>query len=308
MRNRLVNTLQKIAKKDKNIFLITGDLGYGVLNSFWNELPSQFVNAGIAEQNMTSVAAGMGLSGKTVFTYSIGNFPTLRCLEQIRNDVLYHNSNVKIVAVGGGFAYGALGMSHHATEDIGVMRSLPGITIFSPCDPIETEAVTKAACRIYGPCYIRLGKGGEKDIHKSSIKFKIGKAIKILDGTEVAIISTGGITEEAYSAAKTLSKNKISTALYSFHTIKPLDTKLIHEISKQAKLIVTVEEHNIVNGLGTAVADALCEIAGKKPGLLKIGLSDVYTSVVGSQNYLRKYYKMDAKSIIAKIKKRLKDA
>lgn len=307
MRNMLVNTLYDIAKNDRNIQLITGDLGYGVLTKFWEELPEQFINAGIAEQNMASVAAGMGLSGKTVFTYSIGNFPTLRCLEQIRNDIAYHNSNVKIVAVGGGFAYGALGMSHHATEDIGVMRSLPGIIIFSPCDPIEVREVTKYASEFFGPCYIRLGKGGEKNIHKSAIKFKVGKAIKILSGDDVAIFSTGGITEESYKAAKILSDIGVSTSLYSFHTIKPIDDKLISKVSQGVKLIVTVEEHNVINGLGSAVADSLCSQKGKKPNLIKIGLKDVYTTAVGSQAYLRKYYKLDSESIVEAIKEGLKN-
>ena len=167
MRDTFVRTLIEIAKKDKNVHLITGDLGFGVLKPYWEQLPDQFTNAGISEQNMTSVAAGMALEGKIVFTYSIGNFPTLRCLEQIRNDCAYHNANVKIVCVGGGFVYGSLGMSHHATEDLAIMRALPNIAVMAPGDLMEAQAATKAIYNHNGTCYLRLGRGGEKQIHEN---------------------------------------------------------------------------------------------------------------------------------------------
>lgn len=157
MRNTFVNTLVELAKKDRDIELVTGDLGFGVLKPFWEQLPDQFVNAGIAEQNMTTVAAGMALEGKTVFTYSIGNFPTLRCLEQIRNDCAYHGANVKIVCVGGGFVYGALGMSHQATEDIAVMRALPGVAVLCPGDLVEAAEATKAIAAYPGPAICASG-------------------------------------------------------------------------------------------------------------------------------------------------------
>ena len=160
MRNTFVRTLIELAKKDKNIELITGDLGFGVLKPFWEQCPDQFTNAGIAEQNMTTVAAGMALEGKTVFTYSIGNFPTLRCLEQIRNDCAYHNVNVKVVCIGGGFVYGSLGMSHQATEDLAIMRALPDVVVMAPGDLVEAEECTKAIAAYDGTCYLRLGRGG----------------------------------------------------------------------------------------------------------------------------------------------------
>ena len=159
MRDTFVKTLLEIAKKDKNVYIVTGDLGFGVLRPFWEELPDQIINAGIAEQNMTTVAAGMALEGKTVFTYSIGNFPTIRCLEQIRNDCAYHHANVKIVCVGGGFVYGSLGMSHHATEDIALLRALPDVTVVCPGDLVEAEEATKAIANYPGTCYLRLGRG-----------------------------------------------------------------------------------------------------------------------------------------------------
>ena len=165
MRDTFVRTLIELAKEDKNIELITGDLGFGVLQPFWEQCPDQFTNAGIAEQNMTTVAAGMALTGKTVFTYSIGNFPTLRCLEQIRNDCAYHNANVKVVCIGGGFVYGSLGMSHQATEDMAILRALPGVVVMAPADLIEAEQCTRALEKYTGTAYLRLGRGGERRIH-----------------------------------------------------------------------------------------------------------------------------------------------
>ena len=179
MRDTFVRTLVQLAKEDKNIELVTGDLGFGVLKSFWEQCPDQFTNAGIAEQNMTSVAAGMALTGKNVFTYSIGNFPTLRCIEQIRNDCAYHHANVKVVCIGGGFVYGSLGMSHQATEDLAILRALPDVVVLAPADLVEAEECTKALAKYNGTAYLRLGRGGEKRIHEKIDNFQIGKAIKV---------------------------------------------------------------------------------------------------------------------------------
>ena len=297
MRNTFVHTLFELAADDQNICLITGDLGFGVLTKFWDTYPDQFINAGICEQNMTSVAAGMALEGKIVYTYSIANFPVLRCLEQIRNDAAYHDANVKIVSIGGGFAYGGAGMSHHATEDLAVMRALPGVTVFSPCDLLETIEVTKAAYHHKGTCYIRLGKGGEKNIHKEIEDFQIGKAIKVIDGQKVCLFSTGAIVCEANQAALNLNNDGISTALYSFPTVKPIDKNVIEKYAKKVDLIVTIEEHNIIGGLGSAVAEVMAEMPHQKAVLKRIGLNDVYSSVVGTQEYLRNYYGLSHEKI-----------
>lgn len=297
MRNTFVKTICKIAEEDKDIILMTGDLGFGVLDKYWEKYPDRFINAGIAEQNMTSVAAGMALEGKKVFTYSIANFPTLRCLEQIRNDVAYHNANVKIVSIGAGFAYGGAGMSHHATEDLAIMRALPNVTVFSPGDPLETIEITKAAAKIDGTCYIRLGKGGEEKIHTKIESFEVGNAIKIIDGNQICIFATGAILSEAKKAATNLNNKGISTSLYSFPTIKPIDTEIIIECANKYKCIITVEEHNLVGGFGGSVAEVLSEITGEHAFLIKVGLKDVYSSVVGSQSYLRNYYEICSKKI-----------
>ena len=300
MRDTFVRTLIALAKENQNIELITGDLGFGVLKPFWERLPDQFINAGIAEQNMTSAAAGMALEGKTVFTYSIGNFPTLRCLEQIRNDCAYHGANVKIVCVGGGFVYGSLGMSHHATEDIAVMRALPGVAVLCPGDLVEAEEATKAIAKYPGTCYLRLGRGGEKRIHDHIDNFEIGKAIKIHDGEKIAIFSTGAIFEEVADAEAILAEHDIYPAVYTFPTVKPIDRAAIARCAADFDMIVTVEEHNIVGGFGSAVAEVLAELP-ERARLLRIGIHDTYSSIVGSQKYLRSQFGLDSVGIATQV-------
>lgn len=301
MRDTFVRTLVELAKEDKNIELITGDLGFGVLKPFWETVPDQFTNAGIAEQNMTTVAAGMALEGKTVFTYSIGNFPTLRCLEQIRNDCAYHNANVKVVCIGGGFVYGSLGMSHQATEDLAILRALPDVVVMAPADLVEAEECTKALAAYPGTAYLRLGRGGEKRIHDHIENFQIGKAIKVRDGKKIAIFSTGAIFEEVNAAYQDLIAKGYDPAVYTFPTVKPIDKDVIEECAREFEVIVTCEEHNIIGGFGSAVAEIMAEMKEKKAYLLRIGLNDEYSIKVGNQNYLRQQYGMDSKSIVEKI-------
>ena len=309
MRDTFVKTLIELAKENKNIELLTGDLGFGVLKPFWETLPDQFTDAGIAEQNMTTVAAGMALEGKTVFTYSIGNFPTLRCLEQIRNDCTYHNANVKIVCVGGGLVYGSLGMSHHATEDLAIMRALPDMVVMAPGDPVEAAEATKAITAYQGTCYLRLGRGGERRVHKSIPDFKIGKAIPIADrrktsGPNIALFSTGAILDEVCDACAALEKKGVGVIQYSFPTVKPIDRETILECAKESDAIFTVEEHNVTGGFGSAVAEVM---AGEGTGipLYHLGLNDEYCTKVGSQQYLRNEYGISAEKIVEYISDKL---
>lgn len=307
MRDTFVRTLVELAKQDKNIELITGDLGFGVLKPYYETVPDQFTNAGIAEQNMTTVAAGMALEGKTVFTYSIGNFPTLRCLEQIRNDCAYHNANVKIVCVGGGFVYGSLGMSHQATEDLAILRALPDVVVMAPADLVEAEECTKALVKYPGTAYLRLGRGGEKRIHDKIENFQIGKAVKVHDGEKVAIFSTGAIFEEVTAAYEELKEKGFNPAVYTFPTVKPIDKDTIEEVAREFELIVTCEEHNIVGGFGSAVAEVLAEMKDKKAVLMRIGLNDEYSVRVGNQKYLRQQYGIDNEAIVRKIEETFHD-
>lgn len=304
MRDGFIRTVLELAKNDKNVELVTGDLGFGVLKPFWETVPDQFLNVGIAEQNMTSLAAGMALEGKTVFTYSIGNFPTMRCLEQIRNDCAYHGANVNIVCVGGGFVYGALGMSHHATEDLAVMRSLPDVAVFAPADKLEAAAVANAVAAYPGTCYIRLGRGGEPLVRESVEKFTVGKALPVQAGSRVAIFSTGDIYGEVAKAKELLAQAGITPTVYTFPTVKPLDEDTVLTCAKTHDLIVTCEEHNILGGLGTAVAEVLAENA-TPARLVRLGITGSYCATVGTQPHLRKLYGLTGQQICERILKEL---
>lgn len=305
MRDTVIRTLIELGKEDKDVELITGDLGFGVLKSFWETLPNQFINAGIAEQNMTGVAAGMALEGKKVFTYSIGNFPTLRCLEQIRNDCAYHNANVNVICVGGGYVYGSLGMSHHATEDIAILRALPDVTVICPGDPVEAALAVKKIAQTDGTCYLRLGRGGEQNVNTVIKEFEIGKAYKLRDAKDinkkVAVFSTGAILEETSKACDMLEEQGIAVEQYSFPTVKPIDRAVIEDCAKRFDNIFTVEEHNIVGGFGGAVAEVLAECGGKAK-LHRIGIDDFYCIEVGSQAYLREQVGINAEGIVKKVK------
>ncbi len=308
MRDAFTAALHKLAGNDPNLFLITGDLGFGVLKPYWETYPHQFINAGISEQAMTGMAAGMALSGKTVFTYSIGNFPTLRCLEQIRNDCAYHRANVKVVCVGGGFVYGSLGMSHHATEDMAILRALPDVTVFTPGDPMEVHAIMPALTYHPGTCYLRLGRGGEPTLHTKPIEnYRIGQGLCLKEGSDTALLSAGGILSQTMAAAALLEQEGIHAGVYSFPTIKPLDEALIKGLAKTLPLLVTVEEHTILGGLGGAVAETVADIAGNRARVLRIGMNDTYSAIVGTQQYLREQYGLDAKSIAEKVKQTLKE-
>ena len=305
MRNAFVETLCDLAEKQEDIFLLTGDLGFGVLTKFWENFPDRFINAGIAEQNMTTVAAGLAMEKKCVFTYSIANFPTMRCLEQIRNDVAYHNVNVNIVAVGGGFSYGALGMSHHATEDVGIMRVIPNMVVFTPNDPLEAQYVTKWASEIPQPCYIRLGKGKESFIHQAGDKIQFNVASKLRIGKDVIFMVAGSIVEEVLQAADELKEYDIECGIYAFSSVKPIDKNTIFEAANQTNYIITVEEHSIIGGLGSAVAEVLAEDK-HNARLIRLGLNNEFSCVVGSQSYLREFYGISSNKIKAVILSLLK--
>lgn len=297
MRNHLINKITELAEEDKNIILITGDLGFGVLDSFQKKYPKRFINAGIAEQNMAAIAAGLALEGNKVFIYSIGNFPTLRCIEQIRNDICYHNANVKILAVGSGFAYGTLGMTHHATEDLAIMRALPNMKVFTPCDSISAEAIAQDICKINGPCYVRLERGGEPEIFSKNEKFEIGKLKEIRKGYDIAVITIGTVINEAIKAADILREQNNYISVYSVYSLKPIDKEQILEIAKKYKYIITVEEHQSIGGLGSTIAEIIAE-NNMITKIIRLGLNNEFTSVVGNQEYLREVYKINYKNII----------
>lgn len=302
MRDTFIEQLRKRAIQDPRIVLITADLGFGVFDRFRESCPTQFINIGIAEQNMTAVATGLALEGHVVFTYSIANFSTLRCLEQIRNDACYHQANVKIVSVGGGFSYGALGISHHATEDLSIMRSLPDLSVIVPGGLWEAQQATDVIIDTPGTFYLRLDKSaGEDNPLRKNERLHLGFSRIVREGTDVAILVTGGILEEVWKAALILEREGISVEIVSIHSLKPFDTAMILRVVGEIKNIVTVEEHTLNGGLGSLVAETLLDNGVFPDKFLRIGLQDGFSSIVGCQEYLRKMYGLDARSIVKKV-------
>jgi transketolase len=303
VRTAFIETLFSSAQSDQRVVLLVGDLGFGVVTSFMEELPDQFINAGVAEQNMTGMAAGMALCGRIAFTYSIANFPTLRCLEQIRNDVCYHNTNVRIVSVGGGMAYGALGMSHHATEDLAIMRALPNMLVVAPGDPAEARMATLALIEEHeGPAYLRLGRAGEPEVHAATPEFRLGKAIAVRDGSDLTLIATGGMLYNSVKAADVLSAEGISCRVISMHTVKPLDRETILACAAETRAVFTVEEHSVIGGLGGAVAELLMEADCGPVNFRRIGLADQFSTLVGDQEFLRQQYGLDPEGIARQVR------
>lgn len=305
MRDAFVARLTQLAERDPGIFLITGDLGFGVLTRFAAERAPQFLNAGVAEANMTGVATGLALSGRVVFTYSIGNFPTLRCLEQIRNDAAYHEANVKVVAIGGGFSYGALGMSHHATEDLAILRAIPGVTVVAPGCLWEVEEATEAIAACPGVCYLRLDKSSAGRTDRSGERFELGKIRTLREGKDITLMATGGILGVAISAADTLAGEGISARVLSVHTLRPFDSETAFRACRETGGVVTIEEHVVDGGLGGLVAETCLEAGIIPAAFHRIGLRAGFSSIVGSQDYLRMRYGMDSGAIVTQVRSML---
>lgn len=289
MRTTFVNTITELARKDERIFLLSADMGFSVFEPFMQEFPTRFLNTGIAEQNTIGVAAGLAASGKIVFVYSIVPFVTMRCFEQVRLDLAYNNTNVKLVGVGGGLTYGSLGPSHHAIEDIAIMRSLPNMTVLCPGDPIEVRELVLRSYETNGPVYIRLGKNNEPIIHPKGYRVTIGKAIEVCKGNDLALLTTGAMLETGKRWVEEWKEEGVSVRLISMPSIKPFDTKQIIELIELGLPIITLEEHNIIGGLGSVVSEIIAE-SGKAIKFMRIGINDTYSHYVGDHKYLREKF------------------
>jgi len=301
MRDTFTRCLEAYAETHPELVLVTGDLGFGVLFPYMNKFPDRFINAGIAEQAMMSMAAGLALEGKTVVVYSIGNFPTLRCLEQIRNCCAYHDLNVKIVCVGAGFVYGTLGMTHHATEDMSALRLLPGVKVYAPADGVETEAVMGPFLSEPGVAYLRIGRGGETHYHDTIDNYCTGKALEQCSGTDAYILTAGGILGSAVEAAGMLKEQNLSIGVASFPTVKPLDEEYLDRVCEKVDTIFTLEEHTILGGFGGAVCEYVAGKKGLRPRVVRIGLNDTYSAIVGNQQYLEKHFGLDAEGVARRV-------
>lgn len=301
MRNAYIEVLYDLTKENKKIYSFVADNGAIVFDKFRASFPENFVNFGIAESTMVSVAAGMASCGNTPFIYTIIPFLIMRAYEQIRNDICMQNMNVKIVGIGAGVRYSTLGPTHHAIEDIALMRVLPNMTVISPADPLETKKATKEAMKINGPVYIRLGTSKEPPVYKDDYRFEVGKGVLLKDGRDITLIATGNSVYDAQIAAEELEGKGISTRLINIHTIKPIDEEIIIDAAKGAKAIITVENHSVIGGLGSAVAEILARRAGRKIKFNCMGLDDKYCSDYGTYDELKECLGIDAKGIVNRV-------
>ncbi|MDR3470305.1 MAG: transketolase C-terminal domain-containing protein [Devosia sp.] len=300
MRTAFIEGLVELAEQDPDIWLLNADLGYSVLEVFRDRFPDRYVNVGVAEQNMIGVAAGLALSGCKVFVYSIGNFPTQRCLEQLRVDVCYHKAHVVVVAVGGGFSYGSQGYTHHAIEDLAVMRALPGMRVAVPADPHETRALLGYLATKPGPGYLRLGRAGEANLHSQALRSVPLTPQVMREGNDVAICATGAIVGEALKAGGLLQARGVSARIVSVPVLKPFDGRAFLSIVAGVPAVLTVEEHSKIGGLRDTVAPIMAEAAGAAP-LHALGVEDgaSFGAVLG-QEAMRAHCGIDAAAIVAR--------
>jgi transketolase len=296
VRDAFFEAMTELARDDERVWALTGDLGVGLFDDFERVAPGRFLNVGIAEQNLVGVAAGLAYAGQVPFAYSIAPFVTSRPHDQIRVDVAMANANVKLVGVGGGLAYGYLGPTHHAIEDLALMRALPNLTVLAPADPAEVRRATRAAFASDGPVYLRLGKNGERDVLPADASFVVGRAITVREGADVTLASTGAILPEALAAADALAAAGVEATVLHFGTIKPFDAPALVAAATRTGAVVTLEEHNVVGGLGSASAEALSE-AGVPARLRRLGVPDAFAHAVGSRDHLLNHFGLDGDAV-----------
>jgi len=302
MRNAFADQVTQLAGEDERVVLLSGDIGNKLFDRFKERFPKRFYNCGVAEQNMIGVAAGMALSGLRPVVYTITPFTTTRCFEQIRVDACYHHAPVTIVGTGSGLSYADLGPTHHSLEDLAILRTLPGMTVFAPCDEVELRLGLRAALRQDGPLYMRIGKKGEPIIHKiPPAAFSLGKAITLRPGGEVCLIAAGTIMPEVLAAADALEKVGITTRVESFHTVKPLDVARLAEVFGSSRIVAVVEEHGLLGGLGGAIAEWRATQDRAQARMLAFGTSDEFMHEVGTQEYARRKFGLTAHHIANRV-------
>lgn len=300
MRNSFFSQLYKHIYNNKNIILLTGDLGYGMLDDYFLNLPNNIINLGIAEQSIVSIASGLATEGFKVFIYSIGNFILLRALEQIRNDIAYHNLDVSIVTSGGGYSYGQLGFTHHTLEDIAIIRSIPNFRIYSPSDSLEASCLADYCSTDIGAKYIRLEKNQKYDLSNFNNELINVTKIRLLQkGSDIAFFSYGTIIEEIETALSKLNSMGVRPSLYSFMMLWPINKSNIEEILHLYKYIIIVEEHSKYGGLYSIILEMLNDISNfNKPKIIGLGVDGKFASFVGDNYFLRKLNRLSSDDII----------
>lgn len=305
MRNAFADEITRLAGEDSRIVLLSGDIGNRLFNKFREQAPDRFYNCGVAEANMMGTAAGLAMSGLRPVAYTITPFITTRCLEQIKLDVCYQKLPVVFVAVGAGLSYASLGPTHHSFEDLAILRVLPNLAVVCPADPWEVRAALRAALHRPGPVYLRLGKKGEAAIHAAPPEFGIGCAIVLRHGKDVGILATGNLVAEALAVADLLEAQGVACMVVDFHTVKPLDEKVLHTVFSDTRLVATMEEHSLIGGFGSAVAEWLADHAPFPTGLVRFGMRDEFLHQAGNQKFARRYFGLDAEAVAARIAAKL---
>ena len=302
MQKKYISSIYNLIKKDKNVISCLSDSGTDYDEMIAREYPNQVINFGISENNKVAAAAGMAKCGKIPFVYTTNAFLAYRSFEFIRDDVCLQNTNVKLVGMGSGLSWSTLGPTHHTTEDYAVLKALPNLTILSPCSPNELEYCINEAYKIKGPVYIRIGMGGEKEIYEQKYKFKIGKNNVIKEGNDLVIFVTGSIISNVIDAVEKLEKKGNSIKIINISTIKPFDYKSVIENSKKFNTIVSIEEHSVIGGIGSSIADVIAEHK-LNTRLVKIGINDMFATGYGTYDEVLKMNKLDLNSIYNKLKR-----
>lgn len=310
MRNAFAKTITRLARTDPRLVLISGDIGNRMFDDFKKIAPDRFYNVGIAEQSMIGVAAGLALAGMRPMVYTIAPFVVTRCLEQIKVDLCYHRLPVTLVGTGAGLSYASLGATHHSPDDIAQLRPLPNMTVVCPADAIETRLATEAAVSTEGPCYLRIGKKGEPDVHPGDPAFAIGRAIVIRQapeslGRRVAILATGSVVPMGVSLADRLESHGVTATVWSYHTVKPLDLATLDEAFDGYDVVVTLEEHYAAGGFGSAVAEWLTDGPTRRASLVRCGLIDGFSHHAGEQDDARRRLGLSADALLDRVTRRL---
>lgn len=305
MRNAFAREFTALAAADPRLVLLSGDIGNRLFDDLKARCPGRFYNCGVAEANLVGMAAGMAASGLRPVGYTIAPFLTYRCLEQIRVDVCYHKLPVILVGTGGGLSYASLGATHHSCEELGMLRLLPDLAVLAPADPWEVRAALRAAIHYPGPVYLRIGKKGEPTVHTGEPTLQIGKALPLRTDGDLALLACGTVLPLALQTADLLATHGLPTAVYSMPSVKPLDEPLLADLFQRCRVIMTLEEHSILGGLGGAVAEWRADHPEARAQLLRAGTADAFLHLTCEQDEAREHFGLTPTALADRLRQAL---